>query len=164
MKLIENGNTHWWTNFPTPLEDCVEVKKCISTFHSTLNSLLKELVAGDEHILRACSLLAIPPPPPEARTRTLEIPMDPTTLNIANWVNKIQDFATGMVTLPQTFQVISVEAMRKKSEELEKQNSPLWAEDKAPETKNEGAIPRGKKRLPVLTRDRRSREEGVDLM
>ena len=57
-----------------------------------------------------------------------------------------------------------LEAMRKKSEELEKAKLTLRAEDKAPETKNQGAIPRGKRRLPVLTRDRRSREEGVDLM
>ena len=53
----------------------------------------------------ACSLLAIPPPPPGTSLRHLEIPMDLITMRLPDWVNKIRDLATGMVMLPPTFVV-----------------------------------------------------------
>ena len=83
----------------------MEVKKYASTFHSALNPMLKELVEGDEHIMRACSLLAILPPPSGTSLRHLEIPMDLDAMRLPDWVNKIQDLATGMVMLPPTFLV-----------------------------------------------------------
>ena len=83
----------------------MEVKKYISAFHLALNPVLKELVDGDEHIMRACSLLAILPPPPGTSLRHLEIPMDLTAMRLPDWVNKIRDLATGMVMLPPTFVV-----------------------------------------------------------
>ena len=55
--------------------------------------------------MQACSLLAIPPPPPGTSLRHLEIPMDLTTMRLPDWVNKIRDLATGMVMLPPTFVV-----------------------------------------------------------
>ena len=55
--------------------------------------------------MRACSLLAIPPLPPGTSLRHLEIPMDLTAMRLPDWVNKIQDLATGMVMLPPTFMV-----------------------------------------------------------
>ena len=93
MKLIAYGKTNW------------EVKKYVSAFHSALNPMLRELVDGDEHIMRACSLLAILPPPPGTSLRHLEIPMDLTAMRLPDWVNKIRDLATGMVMLPPTFMV-----------------------------------------------------------
>ena len=66
MKLITYGKTNWGKDFPSALEDCVEVRKYTSAFHSALNPVIKELVEGDEHIMRVCSLLAIPLPPPGA--------------------------------------------------------------------------------------------------
>ena len=83
----------------------MEVKKYVSTFHSALNPMLRELVDRDEHIMRACSLLAILPPPPGISLRHLEIPMDLTAMRLPDWVNKIRDLATGMVMLPPTFMV-----------------------------------------------------------
>ena len=65
----------------------------------------KELSDGDEHIMRACSLLAILPPPPRTPVRQLEIPRDLTTIRLPNWVNSVRDLATGMVMLPPTFLV-----------------------------------------------------------
>ena len=62
MKLIACGKTNWEKDFSSAKEDQVEVKKYVSTFHSALSPLLRELVDGDEHIMRACSLLAILPP------------------------------------------------------------------------------------------------------
>ena len=105
MKLIVYSKTNWEKDFPSALKDQAEAKKYISSFHSALNPLLRELVDGDEHIMRACSLLVIPPPPPGTSLRNLEIPMDLTTMRLPDWVNNIQDLATGMVMLPPTFVV-----------------------------------------------------------
>ena len=105
MKLIAYGKTNWEKDFPSALDDQAEAKKYISTFHSALSPILRELVDGDEHIMRACSLLAISPPPPGTSLRHLEIPMDLTTMRLPDWVNKIQDLATGMVMLAPTFVV-----------------------------------------------------------
>ena len=105
MKLIVYGKTNWGKDFPSALEDCGEVRKYASTFHSALNPVIKELVEGDEHIMRACSLLVIPPPPPGVSPRHVEIPMDLTAMRLSEWINKIQDLATGMVMLPPTFMV-----------------------------------------------------------
>ena len=105
MKLIAYGKTNWDKDFPSALEDQAEAKRYVSPFHAALNPILKELVEGDEHVMRACSLLAIPPPPPSTSLRQLEIPMDLTTMRSPDWVSLIQDLATGMVMLPPTFVV-----------------------------------------------------------
>ena len=89
MKLIAYGKTKTEKDFPSALEDQVEVKRYVSAFHSALSPLLRELVDGDEHIMRACSLLAIPPPPPGTLLWHLEIPMDLTTMRLPDWVNNI---------------------------------------------------------------------------
>ena len=59
MKLIAYGKTNWEKDFSSALEDQAEAKKYVSAFHSALNPMLRELVDRDEHIMRACSLLAI---------------------------------------------------------------------------------------------------------
>ena len=105
MKLIAYGKMNWENYFPSTLEDQAEAKKYVSAFYYALNPLLKELSDGDEHIMRACSLLAIPPPPPRTPLRHLEIPMDLMTMRLPNWVNYVRDLATGMVMLPPTFLV-----------------------------------------------------------
>ena len=83
------GKTNWEKDFPSALKDQVEVKRYVSAFHSALSPLLRELVDGDEHIMRACSLLAILPPPPGTLLQHLEIPMDLTTMRLPDWVNNI---------------------------------------------------------------------------
>ena len=105
MKLIAYGKTNWEKDFPSALEDQVEVKKYVSAFHFALNPVLRELVDGDEHVMRACSLPVILPLPPGTSLRHLEIPMDLTAMRLPDWVNKIRDLATGMVMLPPTFMV-----------------------------------------------------------
>ena len=77
---------------------------CLS-FHLALNPVIKELVEGDEHIMKACSLLAIPPPPSGVSLRHVEIPMDLTAMRLSEWIDKIWDLVTGMVVLPPTFMV-----------------------------------------------------------
>ena len=105
MKLIAYGKMNWGKDFPSALEDQAEAKKYVSAFYYTLNPLLKELSDGDEHIMRACSLLVIPPPLPGTPLRHLEIPMDLTTMRLPDWVNYVWDLATGLVMLPPTFLV-----------------------------------------------------------
>ena len=82
MKLIAYGKTNWGKDFPSALEDQVEAKKYASAFHLALNPMLKELVEGDEHIMRACSLLAILPPPPGTLLRHLKTPMDLSAIRL----------------------------------------------------------------------------------
>ena len=105
MKLIAYSKTNWGKDFPSTLEDQAEAKKYVSAFYYALNPLLKELSDGDEHIMRACSLLVILPPPPGTPLRHLEIPMDLTTMRLPDWVNYVWDLATGLVMLPPTFLV-----------------------------------------------------------
>ena len=105
MKLSTYGKTNWGKDFPSALEDQVEVRIYASAFHLALGPVLKELVEGDEHIMSSCSLLAIPPLPPGTSLRHLEIPMDFSAMRLPDWVNKIWDLATGMVMLPLTFMV-----------------------------------------------------------
>ena len=64
MKLIAYGKTNWRRDFPSALEDPAEAKNYVSAFYYALSPLLKEVSDGDKHIMRACSLLAFPPPPP----------------------------------------------------------------------------------------------------
>ena len=105
MKLIAYSKTNWGRDFPSALEDPAEVKNYISAFYYALSPLLKEVSDGDEHIMRACSLLAILPPPPGMPARHLEIPMDLNTMRLPNWVNNVWDLTTGLVMLPPTFLV-----------------------------------------------------------
>ena len=97
--------TNWGRDFPSTLEDPAEVKNYVSDFYYALSPLLKEVSDRDEHIMRACSLLAILPPLPGMPARHLEIPMDLNTMRLPDWVNNVRDLATGLVMLPPTFLV-----------------------------------------------------------
>ena len=120
MKLIMYGKTNWGKDFPSALEDRMEVKKYASAFHSALSPMIKELVDGDEHIMRVCSLLAIPPPPPGTSLRHVEIPMDLTAMSLPEWIDKILDLATGIVVLSPTFLVSGVVVQSSVLPKLEK--------------------------------------------
>ena len=102
MKLIAYGKTNWGRDFPPALEDPAEAKNYVSAFYYALSPLLKEVSDGDEHIIRACLLLAILPPLPGMPVRHLEIPMDLNTMRLPDWVNNMRDLATGLVMLPPT--------------------------------------------------------------
>ena len=105
MKLIAYGKTNWGRDFPSALEDPTEEKNYVSAFYYALSPLLKEVSDRDEHIMRACSLLAILPHPPGMPARHLEIPMDLNTMRLPDWVNNVWDLTTGLVMLPPTFLV-----------------------------------------------------------
>ena len=105
MKLIAYGKTNWGRDLPSALEDLTEVKNYVSAFYYALSPLLKEASDRDEHIMRACSLLRIPPPLPGMPVRHLEISMDLNTMRLPDWVNNVWDLATGLVMLPPTFVV-----------------------------------------------------------
>ena len=105
MKLIAYGKTNWGRDFPSALEDPTEAGDYVSAFYYALSPLLKEVSDRDEHIMRACSLLVILPPLPGMPVRHLEILMDLNTMRLPDWVNNMQDLATGLVMLPPTFLV-----------------------------------------------------------
>ena len=96
---------NWGKDFPSTLEDSAEANNYVTAFYYELSPLLREVSDGDEHIMRACSLLAILPPLPGTPTRHLEIPMDLNMMRLPDWVNNVLDLATGMVMLPPTFLV-----------------------------------------------------------
>ena len=106
MKLIAYGKTDCGRDFPSALEDPAEANNYVSAFLYALSPLLKEVSDGDEHVMRACSLLAIPPPSPGTLSRHLEIPMDLNTMRLPDWVNNVWDLATGLVMLLPTFLVM----------------------------------------------------------
>ena len=106
MKLIAYGKTNWGRDFPSALEDPAEAKNYVSAFLYALSPLLKEVSDGDEHIMRVCSLLAIPSHSPGTLSRHLEIPMDLNMMRLPDWVNNVRDLATGLVMLPPTFLVM----------------------------------------------------------
>ena len=105
MKLIAYGKMNWGRYFPSALEDPAEAKNYVSAFYYALSPLLREVSDGDEHIMRVCSLLAIPPPLPGTSSRHLEIPMDLNTMRLPDWVNYVWDLTTGLVMLPPNFLV-----------------------------------------------------------
>ena len=60
---------------------------------------------GDEHILWACSLLLIPPPPSGAKYRVKSTPMSLAEIPTPEWTKIVQDLASQMVALPSGFSV-----------------------------------------------------------
>ena len=101
MKLITYGKTKWGKDFPSALEDHKEAKNYTFAFHSALSPLIKEVSEGDEHIMRACSLLAILPPPPGTPLSHVEIPMDLTAMRLPKWMTRSETLPQGWLCCPQ---------------------------------------------------------------
>ena len=60
---------------------------------------------GDEHVLRACSLLLIPPPPPGTKYHIKSMPMALAEKAIPEWTKLVQDLASQMEALPMGFSI-----------------------------------------------------------
>ena len=54
----------------------------------------------EEHALRACSLLAIPPPSPGSKPPQGGLPRDPLEINITRWISIVEDVAHEVQGLP----------------------------------------------------------------
>ena len=85
-------------SFPHVLESLEGVRRYISAFRAPLQEL-SALSLVQIHTLRACSLLAIPPPPERVPLQG-GFPTDLSELNLSGWAALVQDVMAGLQALP----------------------------------------------------------------
>ena len=95
---MQSGDDSLWESFPHILETLEGARRYINAFQAPLQEL-SALSLAQIHILRACSLLAIPPPldrmPPQGGFLT-----DLSELNLSGWATLVQDVVAGLQVLP----------------------------------------------------------------
>ena len=77
------------------LERQAGARRYVGAFRAPFQDL--RLTPPQEHALRACSLLAIPPPPPGQEVLPGGVPEDLSQDNLSAWSETVQDVATGMI-------------------------------------------------------------------
>ena len=95
---MQSGDDSLWESFPHALESLEGARRYISVFQAPLQEL-SALSLVQIHTLRACSLLAIPPPP-ERMPLQGGFLMDLLELNLSGWATLVQDVAAGLQALP----------------------------------------------------------------
>ena len=95
---MQSGDDSLWESFPHVLESLEGVRRYISAFRAPLQEL-SALSLAQIHTLRACSLLAIPPPPERVPLQG-GFPTDLSELNLLGWAALVQDVAAGLQALP----------------------------------------------------------------
>ena len=99
------GDASLWESFPQALERLNSARRYVGTFRAPFQDL--RLTPSQEHALRVCSLLAIPPPPPEQKALPGGVPEDLSQDNLSTWAGIVQDVAAGMIVpQPGTEQII----------------------------------------------------------
>ena len=100
-----HGDASLWESFPRALERRAGAKKYVGAFRAPFQDL--RLTPPQEHALRACSLLAILPPPPGQEALLGGVPQDLSQDNLSTWAETVQDVAAGMIApQPETSQTI----------------------------------------------------------
>ena len=100
-----HGDTSLWESFPRALERRTGARRYVGAFRAPFQDL--RLTPSQEHALRVCSLLAIPPPPPEQKALPGAVPEDLSQDNLSKWEDTVQDVAAGMIVpQPGTDQII----------------------------------------------------------
>ena len=100
-----HGDASLWESFPQALERPTGARRYVGAFRAPFQDL--HLAPSQEHALRVCSLLAIPPPPPDQKALPGGVPEDLSEDNLSTWANTVQDVATGMIVpQPGTDQII----------------------------------------------------------
>ena len=84
-------------NLPRALERRTGARRYVGAFRAPFQEL--RLTPSQEHALRVCSLLAIPPPPPDHKALQVGVPEDLSEDNLSTWVDTVQDVAAGMIVL-----------------------------------------------------------------
>ena len=87
-----------WESFPHALETLEGARRYISAFQAPLQEL-STLTSQQIHTLRACSLLAIPPPT-ERMPSLGGFPTDLSELNLSGWAALVQDMVAGLQVVP----------------------------------------------------------------
>ena len=100
-----HGDASLWESFPRALERRTGARRYVGTFRAPFQDL--RLTPSQEHALRVCSLLAIPPLPPDQKALPGGVPEDLSEDNLSTWVDTVQDVAAGMIVpQPGTDQII----------------------------------------------------------
>ena len=90
-----HGDASLWESFPRALERRAGARRYVGAFRAPFQDL--RLTPPQEHALRACSLLAIPPPPPGQEALPGGVPEDLSQDNLSTWADTVQDVAAGMI-------------------------------------------------------------------
>ena len=100
-----HGDASLWESFPQVLERQTGARRYIGAFRAPFQDL--RLTPPQEHALRVCSLLAIPPLPPGQEALSGGVPEDLSQDNLSTWADTVQDVAAGMIVpQPGTDQII----------------------------------------------------------
>ena len=100
-----HGDASLWESFPWVLERRTGTRRYIGAFQAPFQDL--RLTPSQEHALRVCSLLAIPPLPPDQKALPGGVPEDLSEDNLSTWADTVQDVAAGMIVpQPGTDQII----------------------------------------------------------
>ena len=92
-----HGDASLWESFPRVLERRTGARRYVGAFRAPFQDL--RLTPSQEHALRVCSLLAIPPPPPDQKALPGGVPEDLSEDNLSTWADTVQDVAVGMIVL-----------------------------------------------------------------
>ena len=90
-----HGDASLWESFPRALKRRAGARRYVGAFRAPFQDL--RLTPPQEHALRACSLLAIPPPPPGQEALPGGVPEDLSQDNLSAWSETVQDVAAGMI-------------------------------------------------------------------
>ena len=100
-----HGDASLWESFPRVLERRTGARRYVGAFRAPFQDL--RLTPSQEHALRVCFLLAIPPPPPDQKALPGGVPEDLSEDNLSMWADTVQDVAAGMIVpQPGTDQII----------------------------------------------------------
>ena len=110
-----HGDASLWESFPRALERRAGARRYVGAFRAPFQDL--RLTPPQEHALRACSILAIPPPPPGQDVLPGGVPEDLSQDNLSTWAETVQDVAAGMIAprpetsltiFPQVVEVLTI--------------------------------------------------------
>ena len=93
VQLVHAGHS-LWDNFPHSIWTPQALRWYVNTFLASFNQA--DLSEGEQHALRVCCLLAIPPPPPGVGDVTLNITSDLSQVSLNSIVRIVEDLASGM--------------------------------------------------------------------
>ena len=82
-----HGDASLWESFPRALERRTGTRRYVGAFRAPFQDL--RLTPSQEHALRVCSLLAIPPPPPDQKALPGGVPEDLSEENLSTWADTV---------------------------------------------------------------------------
>ena len=109
------GDTSLWESFPRVLKRRAGTRRYVGAFRAPFQDL--RLSPPQEHALRACSILAIPPLPPGQEVLPGGVSEDLSQDNLSTWAETVQDVSAGMIAprpetsltiFPQVVEVLTI--------------------------------------------------------